>query len=118
MSSTTQVDKLVRDRLVEVHPELKERTRKVVDEKEYLTMLFHKMNEELLELSQATTEDEVLEEMGDVHEVWQTLMTMLTNRETDEECMVLHEKFREICKKKAETYGGFFEGLVLIRSDA
>lgn len=100
------IEKLVRDLI----PAIIEEQGKVCNwrytesRKEYLDLLVDKAREEALELSEALTREDALQEAGDLYEVFKTMIELQGVSVQEAEAAAL---------KKANARGGFRAGIIL-----
>lgn len=99
-------NKLVRDRIPEIiQKDNKKCTTKILDEESYVIELKKKLEEELEEYQEATSNEEAIEELADILELMHALAGV-------------HEssigEVEEVRKKKAIERGGFKDRIYLI----
>ena len=99
-------NKLVRDNI----PQVIERTNKqfstrILSKEEYMVEVKKKMNEELVEYQQATTNEEAVEELADILELINAALKIHG---------ATIEQLEEVRRAKAEKRGGFEKRIFLI----
>jgi predicted house-cleaning noncanonical NTP pyrophosphatase (MazG superfamily) len=100
--------KLVRDRIPEIiiaNEGIVVPTRTLTNDKEYLAYLLRKVREEAEELSEATTDSNIIEEVADVYEIIDTVLAL----KGIERSIVLASQ-----KDKREKRGGFSERILML----
>ncbi len=98
-------NKLVRDKIPEIMADNGARaTFRVLDEKEVLTYLEKKLDEEVREFHESKS----LEELADIFEVLKELVAV---------CGASSSAFMQICKQKNEKRGGFSKRICLIEKE-
>jgi predicted house-cleaning noncanonical NTP pyrophosphatase (MazG superfamily) len=102
-------NKLVRDRIPEViESSGKQFTTRILNDKEYIKELKNKIFEELQEYVNANTDENAIEELGDLLEIIHALA----------KCHgASFEEVEDVRRKKAEKRGGFEEKIFLIEVD-
>lgn len=102
-------NKLVRDKIPEIIAnDNKKLLTKILDDEEYSIELKKKLQEELEEYLNASTDQEALEELADMLEIIQAL-ALLHNADID--------KVEKIRKEKEKERGGFKDRVFLIEAE-
>lgn len=102
-------NKLVRDNIPQVIEQTnKQFSARILSKEEYMVEVKKKMNEELKEYQQATTNEEAVEELADILELMHAAVKIHG---------ATIEQLEEVRRAKAERIGGFEKRVFLIEVD-
>lgn len=102
--------KLVRDKIpqqIEANGDKLAMTRTLDNDTVYLRALLDKLSEEVQEVNDAVTQDEMLEELADLEEVIYAILDQVDG----------YERFTEARERKERDLGGFAGRVYLVRVD-
>lgn len=108
LEKENEYPKLVRDNIPEIVEQRtgkKVKTRILEKDKEYFSFLLHKIEEEANELANTTDKEHLVEEMGDVMELLETIL---------EFSGLDWETIRKVQKEKADKRGDFKKRILML----